>query len=162
MSLYIRISCAITTAVLVTAVAASAAGFSVLNPCIDAVVRWVTQAPTGARGAQGETIDTLIEESASVQTEDEYTWIVTQAVKRGIDVDVSSKYVCSITIRKDAALKYAAAIAGCLSGCIIFSGLSLLSKLSRGARDQNTYCGKCGYNLRGIMEARCPECGLHL
>jgi hypothetical protein len=26
-------------------------------------------------------------------------------------------------------------------------------------RRQRGLCGQCGYNLRGLAEARCPECG---
>jgi hypothetical protein len=30
---------------------------------------------------------------------------------------------------------------------------------SRRYNDEETRCRKCGYNLRGISEPRCPECG---
>ena len=30
---------------------------------------------------------------------------------------------------------------------------------TRGPRDPETRCRKCGYILRGISEPRCPECG---
>lgn len=28
--------------------------------------------------------------------------------------------------------------------------------------DRNTWCGRCGYLLKGLVEPRCPECGTQI
>ena len=48
---------------------------------------------------------------------------------------------------------------------MIFSAVSLtlavaiLRAWRRARRVQTGYCSKCGYNLTGLPESRCPECG---
>ena len=51
-----------------------------------------------------------------------------------------------------------------LGGCLVVTSLTTVGAFYvLGARsspqDGHTYCGHCGYILKGITEPRCPECG---
>ena len=51
-----------------------------------------------------------------------------------------------------------------LGGCLVITSLTTVGALYViGARsfrqDGHTYCGHCGYILKGITEPRCSECG---
>ena len=57
-----------------------------------------------------------------------------------------------------------AVVLAMLGGCLVVTSLTtVVAFYVLGARsspqDGHTYCGHCGYILKGITEPRCPECG---
>ena len=45
---------------------------------------------------------------------------------------------------------------------LIALGIYSLMRFRRHRPDGNTYCGVCGYILKGLSEPRCPECGTRI
>jgi hypothetical protein len=57
-----------------------------------------------------------------------------------------------------------ALVVAMIGGCLVVASLTTVGALYfLGAesfpQDRHTYCGHCGYILKGITEPRCPECG---
>jgi hypothetical protein len=69
-----------------------------------------------------------------------------------------SGWIVPVRVLEQRATEYLAEARSCWE----LASLSEAQRISRYMAEQELKCPRCGYNLRGLVSARCPECGNEL